>query len=69
MAVYLQKLEEVGVLKSVKVGRERIFLNPKLLNLLRWQEQGYVQKRLFFGHIPWICPKRGHIELPWLLQT
>jgi Fic family protein len=38
-AVYLQKLEEVGVLKSVKVGRERIFLNPKLLNLLRGQEK------------------------------
>lgn len=38
-AVYLKKLEEVGVLKSVRVGRERIFLNPKLLNLLRGQEK------------------------------
>jgi len=34
-AVYLQRLEDIGVLKSVKAGRERIFLNPKLLNLLR----------------------------------
>ncbi len=38
-AVYLQKLEDIGVLKSVKAGRERIFLNPKLLDLLRGQEK------------------------------
>ena len=38
-AVYLQRLEDIGVLKSVKAGRERIFLNPKLLNLLRGQEK------------------------------
>jgi len=39
VAVYLQKLEDIGVLKSVKAGRERIFLNPKLLDLLRGQEK------------------------------
>jgi len=38
-AVYLQRLEDIGVLRSVKAGRERIFLNPKLLDLLRGQEK------------------------------
>jgi hypothetical protein len=38
-AVYLRRLEDIGVLKSVKAGRERIFLNPKLLDLLRGQEK------------------------------
>lgn len=31
---YLQELERIGVLKSHKVGRERIFVNPRLLDLL-----------------------------------
>ena len=38
-AVYLQRLEDIGILRSVKAGRERIFLNPKLLDLLRGQEK------------------------------
>lgn len=33
-SVYLQKLEEIGVLESVKIGREKIYLNPGLIKLL-----------------------------------
>jgi Fic family protein len=33
-AVYLKDLEKMGVLVSIKTGRERIYLNPKLLQLL-----------------------------------
>lgn len=31
---YLKKLEDIGVLKSQKVGRENIFINPRLMALL-----------------------------------
>jgi len=34
-SVYLQELERVGVLRSEQVGRERIYLNPRLLEVLR----------------------------------
>lgn len=34
-----QKLEDIGVLKPVKAGRQRIFLNPKSLELIPWQEK------------------------------
>jgi Fic family protein len=33
-AEYLQELEEIGILESRKVGREKIFLHPALLKLL-----------------------------------
>ena len=33
-SVYLQKLEEIGVLNSAKIGREKIYLNPALVELL-----------------------------------
>ena len=31
---YLQKLEKIGVLNSIKIGREKIYLNPALIQLL-----------------------------------
>jgi hypothetical protein len=34
-AVYLNALEEAGVLTSERVGRERVFVNPALLDLLK----------------------------------
>jgi Fic family protein len=34
-SVYLQELERVGILKSEQVGRERVYLNPRLLEVLR----------------------------------
>ncbi len=33
-SVYLQKLESIGILKSQKVGKEVLYLNTKLFNLL-----------------------------------
>jgi Fic family protein len=33
-SVYLQKLEDIGVLNSAKIGREKIYLNPALVKLL-----------------------------------
>lgn len=33
-AKYLSELEKIGVLQSEKVGRERIYVNTKLLKLL-----------------------------------
>lgn len=34
-AAYLQALEKAGILKSETIGRERIFINPPLLELLK----------------------------------
>ncbi len=31
---YLKKLENIGVLEAKKVGRENIFINPKLMKLI-----------------------------------
>ena len=31
---YLKQLDEIGVLKEVAVGRERLFIHPKLVHLL-----------------------------------
>jgi Fic family protein len=33
-SVYLKELCDVGVLKEVKVGREKLFINPRLMTLL-----------------------------------
>lgn len=34
-SVYLKKLCTIGVLEEVKAGREKLFINPKLLNLFK----------------------------------
>jgi Fic family protein len=34
-SVYLKKLCSIGVLEEVKAGREKLFINPKLLKLLK----------------------------------
>ena len=34
-ADYLKAMEEIGVLKSEKVGREKLFSNPALLKILK----------------------------------
>jgi predicted transcriptional regulator len=34
-ADYLKAMEEIGILKSEKVGREKLFSNPALLKLLK----------------------------------
>ena len=39
-AVYLKKLVSAGVLNEVKVGREKLFINPRLMRLLTAEEPG-----------------------------
>lgn len=34
-SVYLQKLEEIGVLTSTRLGREKVYINPSLTDLLK----------------------------------
>ncbi|CAN5670868.1 adenosine monophosphate-protein transferase Fic [soil metagenome] len=39
-AVYLKKLSDVGVLDETKVGREKLFINPRLMRLLTAEQPG-----------------------------
>ena len=39
-AVYLKRLVSAGVLEEVKVGREKMFINPRLMRLLTAEEPG-----------------------------
>jgi Fic family protein len=39
-AVYLKQLRDVGVLHEVKVGREKLFINPRLMRLLTEEPPG-----------------------------
>lgn len=39
-AVYLRQLADVGVLEEVKAGREKLFINPRLMRLLTEEEPG-----------------------------
>ncbi len=39
-AVYLKELARAGVLQEVKVGREKLFINPRLMRLLTAEEPG-----------------------------
>lgn len=39
-AVYLKKLCDVGVLEESKVGREKLFINPRLMRLLTMEQPG-----------------------------
>lgn len=39
-AVYLKQLAGAGVLEEVKVGREKLFINPRLMRLLTAEEPG-----------------------------
>jgi len=38
-SVYLKQLVDIGLLKEVKAGREKLFINPSLLQALRGTEQ------------------------------
>lgn len=47
-SVYLKELCDVGVLKEIKVGREKLFINPRLMTLLTAERDavlGYAEKR------------------------
>lgn len=39
-AVYLKQLADAGVLQEVKVGREKLFINPRLMRLLTAEKPG-----------------------------
>lgn len=39
-AVYLKQLVAAGVLAEVKVGREKLFINPRLMRLLTAEKPG-----------------------------
>ena len=39
-AVYLKELAKAGVLEEVKVGREKLFINPRLMKLLTREDPG-----------------------------
>jgi Fic family protein len=39
-ADYLRRLSDVGVLEEVKVGREKLFINPRLMRLLTVEQPG-----------------------------
>jgi hypothetical protein len=39
-AVYLKRLAAAGVLEEVKVGRDKLFINPRLIRLLTAEEPG-----------------------------
>jgi hypothetical protein len=34
-------MEEIGVLKSIKVGRETLYINWRLMDLLRWESTNH----------------------------
>jgi len=45
-AVYLKQLAGAGVLEEVKVGREKLFINPRLMKLLTAEEPGDLSFRV-----------------------
>ena len=40
-SVYLKRLVEIGVLKELKVGKERLYIHPKFLQLLTQDDNSY----------------------------
>jgi hypothetical protein len=44
--VYLKALCDVGVLREVKSGREKLFIHPKLLTLLTAENQNVPEYRV-----------------------
>lgn len=40
-SLYLQQLVEIGVLNELKMGREKLFVHPKFLNLLYQADNGF----------------------------
>jgi hypothetical protein len=41
-SVYLKSLAEIGVLREVEAGREKLFLHPKFLDLLLSDGHGFI---------------------------
>jgi hypothetical protein len=43
--VYLKQLAGAGVLQEIKVGREKLFINPRLMRLLTAEQPGDLSLR------------------------
>lgn len=44
-SVYLKQLTEIGVLKELKVGRDKLFIHPKLVSLLKQDTNNFAEYR------------------------
>ena len=51
-AVYLKELVRAGVLREVKAGREKLFINPRLMRLLTAEDPGDLSFETPFGTVP-----------------
>jgi Fic family protein len=40
-SVYLKQIAEIGILKELKIGRDKLFVHPKLINLLRQDDNKF----------------------------
>jgi len=40
-SVYLKQLVDIGILKEIKAGREKLFIHPKLISLLRQENNEF----------------------------
>jgi hypothetical protein len=53
-SVYLKELCDVGVLKEIKIGREKLFINPRLMTLLTAERDDAV---------PGFAKRRGEVKI------
>ncbi|TXF13762.1 protein adenylyltransferase Fic [Pelomicrobium methylotrophicum] len=60
-AVYLKKLCAADVLREVKVGREKLFINPRLMQLLTTEEPGALS---FSKHAARTSTTKGKARIP-----
>lgn len=63
---YLKKLVEIRVLQEQQVGREKIFINPKLMQLLDQPQNSflpYMSVETLDSHHRWVCHWRSPTEL------
>lgn len=56
---YLKRLAAIGVLKEIKVGREKLFIHPKLMALLENEENRYVG---YPGGVEPKSPRRSRLQ-------
>ncbi len=46
---YLKLLRDIGVLEEIKVGREKLFINPRFLRLLTADSNEFEHYTIFAG--------------------
>jgi len=42
-SVYLKQLAEIGILKEIKAGRDKLFIHPKLISLLQQENNKFTK--------------------------